>query len=73
MRGALPKRVVIAGRDAPLWLSANVIHAALSRQGVVVDVVELPTLLRSQDVYATLPALEALHNLLGIDESGCSS
>jgi tryptophan 7-halogenase len=65
---ALSRRVVIAGRDAALWLSANVIHAALSRLSVVVDVVELPTLLRSQDVYATLPALEALHNLLGIDE-----
>ncbi len=62
-------RVVIAGRDAPLWLAANVIFAALSRQGITVDVVELPTLLRQQDVYATLPAIEALHNLLGIDES----
>ena len=45
------------------------IHAALSRQGVVVEVVELPARLRSQDVYATLPAMEALHNLLGIDKS----
>lgn len=69
MRAALLRRVVIAGRDAALWLAANVIHAALSRQGVVVEVVELPTRLRRQDVSATLPALEALHHLLGIDEA----
>lgn len=69
MEGAPFRRVVIAGRDAALWLTANVIHAALSRQGVAVEVVELPTLLRTQDVYATLPAMEALHHLLGIDES----
>lgn len=69
MGPALLKRVVIAGRDAALWLGANVVHAALSRQGVVVEVVELPTRLRSQDVLATLPALEALHNLLGVDEA----
>jgi tryptophan halogenase len=61
--------VIIAGRDAPMWLTANVIHAALARQGVVVEVVELPTRLSGQDVHATLPALEALHKLLGIDES----
>jgi len=61
--------VVIVGRDAPLWLSACVVQAALGPAGIRVTVIELPSVLREQDVYATLPALEALHNLLRIDEA----
>ena len=61
-------RVVVVGRDAPLWLAANVLATALKASGVAVDVVELPSRLRPQDVHVTQPALEALHGLLGLDE-----
>jgi tryptophan halogenase len=61
--------VVVVGRDAPLWLAACVVQSALGPAGVRVKAVELPSLLRAHDVYATLPALEALHNQLRIDEA----
>lgn len=60
------KSLVIVGRDAPVWLAANVLQAALP---LTVQVVELPTLLRPADVQATQPAIEALHTLLGIEEA----
>ena len=60
--------VVIVGRDAAAWLSANVLATALGPTGVKVSVVELPSLTRDQDIHATLPALEACHRLLGFDE-----
>lgn len=63
------KRVVVVGRDAALWLSANVIRAALGPAGVDVIAIELPGRLAASDVHATLPALEALHNQLRIDEA----
>lgn len=66
---AAPKSVVLVGRDAPLWLSAAVLRAALEPAGVAVTAVELPSRLTPASVHATLPALEALHNLLGLDES----
>lgn len=62
------KTVVIAGRDAAAWLSANVLHQALGHTGLVIKVVELPSLVRRQDIYPSLPALEPLHRLLGFDE-----
>jgi len=62
------KRVVILGRDAPLWLSASVLQAALQPAGVTVTAIELPTKLYQSDVYATLPGIEALHARLGLDE-----
>lgn len=65
----LCNRVVVVGRDAALWLSANVIRAALGASGVTVTAIELPSRLAAADVYATLPPLEALHNQLRIDES----
>ncbi|ESQ87414.1 hypothetical protein ABAC460_18990 [Asticcacaulis sp. AC460] len=61
--------VILAGRDAPLWLSALALHAALSPSGVTVEVIELPSQTRAQDVHATLPALEAFHVLLGLEEA----
>lgn len=61
-------KVVIVGRDAAAWLSANVLHHALGHTGLKVEVVELPSLVRDQDIYPTLPALEAFHRLLGFDE-----
>ena len=69
MSAPLCRRVVVVGRDAALWLSANVIHAALGPSGVAVSAVELPSRLTGADVYATLPPLEALHNQLRIDEA----
>lgn len=64
-----PKNLVVVGRDAPLWLSAAVLRAALAPAGVTVTAVELPSRLSAASVHATLPALEALHTLLGLDES----
>lgn len=61
-------KVVIAGRDASAWLAANALMRAFGRTGLKVEVVELPSLLRAQDVLTSLPALEALHRLLGFDE-----
>ena len=63
------RRVVVVGRDAALWLSANVIHAALGPSGVEVIAIELPSRLTAADVCASLPPLEALHNQLRIDEA----
>lgn len=62
-------RVVVVGRDAPLWLAASVVQAALGPSGVTVQAVELPSRLGASDVHATMPAQEALHNMLRIDES----
>lgn len=64
-----PRKVVVAGRDAPLWLAAAVIARALAPAGVTVEAVELPSALHRADVYPTQPALEALHNQLRIDEA----
>ncbi len=66
---AAPNSVVVVGRDAPLWLSAAVLRVALEPAGVAVTAVELPSRLTPASVHASLPALEALHNLLGFDES----
>ena len=68
MSGA-PGAVVVVGRDTALWLAANVLQAALRIAGVTVEAVELPTRLGPADVHATLPPLEALHGLLGLDEA----
>ena len=64
-----PRSVLVAGRDAPLWLAVNVLHAALAPAGINVEAVELPSQQRADEVHATLPALEALHTLLGLDEA----
>ena len=69
MSARAPSKVVVVGRDAALWLAANVIRAALGPAGVTVQVVELPSLISASDLHAAQPPLEALHNLLRIDES----
>jgi tryptophan halogenase len=61
-------RVVVMGRDADLWLCVNAIGRALGPAGVHVTAIELPTRLRSSDISATLPPLEAFHSKLGIQE-----
>src|SRR3984885_14918108 len=62
-------RVVVMGRDIDLWLCVNAISRALGPGGVNVIATELPTRLRSSEVSATLPPLEAFHAKLGIKES----
>ena len=64
-----PRDIVIVGRDAPVWLSACVLQHALGPAGVVVTVVELPPRAEPADVCVSLPALEALHARLRIEES----
>ncbi|WP_343517652.1 tryptophan 7-halogenase [Sphingomonas sp.] len=66
---SLPTRIVVAGRDAALWLSAVVLARALEPAGVTVAAVELPGAHGPADVYPTLPPLEALHNRIGLDEA----
>lgn len=61
-------KVVIVGRDAPLWLSALALHRGLKPAGVTVEVVALPDQMQAQDIYTSLPALEAFHRQLGLDE-----
>lgn len=65
--------LVIAGRDAPLWLAAATLARALSPSGLRVTVVELPAKAGTGDLHASLPALEALHNQLRLDERGLLS
>lgn len=62
-------RVVAVGRDAALWLAAAALRRALAPTGVTVEAVELPTLLAPAAAYASLPALEALHARIGMDEA----
>lgn len=67
MSGA-PYRVVVVGNDAPLWLATSALHAALGPAGVTVEAVALPSRLSTSQIHVTQPALEALHNRLGIAE-----
>ncbi|HTU65828.1 MAG TPA: tryptophan 7-halogenase [Steroidobacteraceae bacterium] len=62
-------QLVIVGRDAPAWLAACVFQSALGPAGLRVTVVELPGALGPADVHATLPALEAMHARLRLDEA----
>jgi tryptophan halogenase len=64
------QNLVLLGRDAPLWLAASMLQAALKPAGVAVTAIELPSLLHVSDVYATLPGIEALHTRLRLDEAG---
>ncbi|MGH6632013.1 MAG: tryptophan 7-halogenase, partial [Sphingopyxis sp.] len=61
--------ITLLGRDAPLWLAAAALRRALGPAGVVVRAVALPDENGPADLYATLPAIEALHNQIGIDEA----
>lgn len=62
------RSVAIVGRDVAAWLTALGLQRAFGRQ-VSVTVVELPSMLRSVDALVSLPALEGLHRLLGLDEA----
>ena len=61
--------ITLLGRDAPLWLAAAALRRALAPAGVKVRAVALPDENGPADLYATLPAIEALHNQIGIDEA----
>jgi len=61
--------ITLLGRDAPLWLAAAALQRALAPAGVTVRAVALPDENGPADLYATLPAIEALHNQIGIDET----
>jgi tryptophan 7-halogenase len=63
------RKVVIVGRDAGAWLSALALQLNFGRTGVEIELIELPSALRPQDVYVTLPAQQAFHHLLGLDEN----
>ncbi|HUQ11643.1 MAG TPA: tryptophan 7-halogenase [Steroidobacteraceae bacterium] len=62
------QHLAIVGRDAPLWLAACVMQSALGPSGLRVTAVELPAGVDAADGHAALPALEALHARLRIDE-----
>ena len=62
-------RVVIIGRDAELWLTAAAMARAIGPAGVQIVAIELPTRLSPATIYASLPALEALHARIGVDET----
>lgn len=65
------RKVVVVGRDATAWLSALTLQLSFGRADppVAVELVELPSRLREQDVFLTLPAQQAFHRLLGLDEN----
>lgn len=67
------RKVVIVGRDAAAWLSALVMQFSFGRGAadaeIEVELVELPSLLRSQDAYGALPTMQAFHKFLGLDEN----
>lgn len=64
-----PGRIVIAGRDGALWLTAAALGHAFAQTDVEIIAVELPSRLGAANVYATMPALESLHSRLGIEEA----
>lgn len=67
------KHVVIAGSDAPAWLTALILLRALGQNrdqtGLTVEVVEIRSALRPADVTVTLPSLRAFHRMLGLDQA----
>lgn len=64
------RKIVVVGRDAAAWLAAFALEQTFGRKaaGIEVELVELPSKLRPEDVFVTLPAQQALHRMLGLDE-----
>jgi tryptophan halogenase len=62
------RSVAVVGRDTALWVMALGLKRALSRIGVSVTAVELPSALGPADVHAALPSLANLHAVLGLPE-----
>ena len=63
------QRIVVLGRDAPLWLAALALERAFGPAGVTVTALEVPTFLENTDAYATVPAMASLHAAIGFDEA----
>lgn len=59
------ERILIVGRDVDAWITALALRRAL---GASVTVLELPSLLLESDVYAVVPAIRSLHQMLGLDD-----
>lgn len=63
------RKVVIVGEGAGAWLSALTLQRSFGKTGIDVELVELPSSLRPEDGWATLPSQRAFHHLLGLDET----
>ncbi|MEZ0244893.1 MAG: tryptophan 7-halogenase [Sphingomonas sp.] len=62
------RSVAVVGHDTALWVMAMGLKRVLSRIGVSVTAVELPSALGPGDVVSALPSLANLHGLLGLPE-----
>jgi len=60
--------VIVVGRDAPAWLVAAALRRSFGRNGLRVQVVELPPQRAPVDAYAAVPSLASMHQLLGLEE-----
>ena len=59
--------IVIVGRDVEAWIAALALRRTLGARGVGVTVLELPSQLLPTDVVATVPSVDALHGVLGVE------
>lgn len=62
------ENVLVIGADAPAWMAAAALQCSLSRAGVRVRVIELPSLIRPVDAYSVLPELAGFHHRIGLEE-----
>ncbi len=62
------KNIVIVGRDAALWLSANALIRALGSKNYNFEIIELPSLLDESEIYSSLPNFTNFKYMLGINE-----
>ena len=66
---AAVRQIVVVGRDAAAWMAALGLRRALGRSGVEVRLIELPSLLHPADAISTVPSLNGLLRMLGLDQS----
>jgi len=59
----------VVGRGTALWLTGIALHRAFAPTGLIVRLLEMPSLAHPTDAYACLPDLANFHRLLGIAES----
>lgn len=64
------KTIAIVGRDIDAWLAALFLQNGLFRgeRDISVHLIELPSKITRQDVYAALPSQRSVHHLLGLSE-----
>jgi tryptophan halogenase len=65
-------RIVLVGRDAPVWLAALALHKAF-QGSIEVTALELPTLSLAAGVHSAVPAITLLHSAIGVDELALAS